>query len=179
MVDAVVVGSKLLVSDGGTNAIGTFQSAGQRRDQGKDGGKEKIRVSAARCMVLAMRSLYFLRSCRTPWTISTCQCLSGKTHGLLQLMKTDPGFLDIPVSEWGACRGYVEGKEKIDSLSVVNDGAVQWRRRVKLSYNFLSTTRKEDITCKTHCRLLRTIKMPFLTSERGNESPNTGSSIII
>ena len=35
------------------------------------------------------------------------------------IMKIDPGFLDIPVSEFGASRGYVESKEKVDSLDLL------------------------------------------------------------
>ena len=58
-----------------------------------------------------------------------------------QILKLDTGFLELPVDEWESSSSFQAGKEVINSLSVVNDGA---ERGVKLTHEFLVQARKEN-----------------------------------
>ena len=56
-------------------------------------------------------------------------------------MKINPTFLTKPVDSWMEDTNYVQGKEKVDALKVVNDSA---ERGVKLANDFLPSARLEE-----------------------------------
>ena len=57
-----------------------------------------------------------------------------------KILKLDTEFLGKPIEDWEDDQGYVAGKEVVQSLSVVNDGA---ERGVKLANDFIHTAHKE------------------------------------
>ena len=64
------------------------------------------------------------------------------TWTFFNLLKLDTSFLSHPVTDWIGLDSYKEAKIIIDNLSVVNDAA---ERNVKLSSDFLSVAKKENI----------------------------------
>ena len=57
-----------------------------------------------------------------------------------KILRLDTEFLVKPIEGWADDPGYVAGKEVVQSLSVVNDGA---ERVVKLANDFLHSAHKE------------------------------------
>lgn len=68
------------------------------------------------------------------------QFIGVDSWSFFEIMRLDKEFLHKPISDWESDPGFVAGKEKIHSLSVVNDGA---ERGVKLAHDFLDSARKE------------------------------------
>ena len=69
------------------------------------------------------------------------QILSGQVPlFLFEILGIDPSFLDKAVAEWELDPGYLNGKEKVYNLMVINDLA---ERGVKLSAYYLDTAKLE------------------------------------
>ena len=60
--------------------------------------------------------------------------------GFFRILKIDPSFLEIPVSNWHLNASYLDALKVVLNLCVVNDAA---ERGVKLCSDFLDTARKE------------------------------------
>ena len=67
--------------------------------------------------------------------------MSQDSWQFLKHLKINPTFLTKPVVSWMEDMNYVQGKEKVDALKVVNDSA---ERGVKLANDFLLSARLEE-----------------------------------
>lgn len=57
-----------------------------------------------------------------------------------KLLKLDPGFLDLDVSDWPDSPEYQSSRENVMALNVINDPA---ERGVKMGSDFLAAARSE------------------------------------